>query len=222
MKARINWRTLFIDGLIALVVASAIAATSGIGHSGSSFYRYRWIDENEVGWRFKQNFPGGNWRTRVEQGTFKWNRLPPSFHYDLRGEASGFSYKDCPIPRTSAMHYGFIDGDPTSGFDTYGRTRWCNVLNDLESVQVKFDSGNSWWTKDSTSGIPSGKVDAESVAVHEFGHFGGWVGHFDGDDEICQPGGANPKQTMCQGLPQGQAFWRTLETHDKHTFDSAY
>jgi hypothetical protein len=76
------------------------------------------------------------------------------------------------------------------------------------------------------AGTPNDKVDTWAVSAHEFGHAGGFgsgdsgLAHFPGDSSICDLGA--PKQTMCQGLPYGAQFWRSLEEHDKHTFRNAY
>jgi hypothetical protein len=84
-----------------------------------------------------------------------------------------------------------------------------------------FDSSESWHTD--TTAVPSNKLDAESVANHEFGHATGFFGpyqngHFDNNAAVC----ADPEQTMCPYLNYGEQSYRVLESHDQHTFDGAY
>jgi hypothetical protein len=79
---------------------------------------------------------------------------------------------------------------------------------------------------------PSGEceVDLESIASHEFGHATGRVRGGDGDlghftqannGAICNSN-ADEHHTMCRSGVAGTTYDRTLNTHDKDTFESAY
>ncbi len=83
---------------------------------------------------------------------------------------------------------------------------------------IRFDNVGTTWYMGVDSSVPSGQIDLRSVAVHEFGHSAGFAGHFT-ETSICS---GSTRQTMCQGTPAGTSYRRTLETHDKHTFVSAY
>lgn len=93
----------------------------------------------------------------------------------------------------------------------------------LRSV-IRFDETRNNWYVGSSSTVPSGQFDLRSVAVHEFGHAGGFSspennGHWDGVDEDCT---GSDRETMCSATPDGTSYRRSIEEHENHTFDSAY
>lgn len=93
-------------------------------------------------------------------------------------------------------------------------------------------SGNSaqkpcwWYHDDSTSGIPSNKVDLESILTHEMGHGYGLYIHFDVGDSPCVTSNEPYIDTMCPGGPwfdPGDWYLRTVNTvgHDYTVMCSA-
>jgi hypothetical protein len=117
-------------------------------------------------------------------------------------------------------------------------TQACPQLGNgnIKYVLMSFNSDSETTWNTGTDDPTSGELDAEHIAAHEFGHFTGFnginAGHFfshndcDQDPPIAY---ASDWQTMCDativlvGAPEeGKKFRRTLEAHDKHTFDSAY
>ena len=106
----------------------------------------------------------------------------------------------------------------TDDIPVLGRENTCFEDGAIIKSTIRFDTdGPSWYTGVSTS-VPSGKSDARSVAIHEFGHAAGFKGHFEGTS-LCS---GSIRQTMCPTLPSGTSYMRTLESHDKHTIVSAY
>lgn len=113
----------------------------------------------------------------------------------------------------------------TYNLSSLGNTKWCVTSTDIVKAVIRLDDvGTDWYTNSSTQ-VPSGKVDLRSVIVHEFGHAGGFgIGggsnnnHFSGSS-ICS---GESRQTMCSGIPSGTSYKRSLESHDEHTFASAY
>ena len=106
--------------------------------------------------------------------------------------------------------------------------------NSLHSFQIKFDSTVTWYTGTGTPG--STEVDLWSLAAHEFGHatgrgktFGGKAtvggdgfGHFLDSSSLCNVNEAD-HHTMCQtNIATGQKWDRSLNTHDKDTFENKY
>lgn len=84
---------------------------------------------------------------------------------------------------------------------------------------ITIDSTRSNWYQGTSTSVPSGDVDLISVMVHEFGHAGGFVGHWDGVGEDCT---GSDRETMCLGTPTGTSYKRSIQLHENHTFDSAY
>jgi len=121
----------------------------------------------------------------------------------------------------NAVHIGGIDG----GGETLAFAYTCYFSDGssvfVDSVQIKFDQAEDWYKQNDTP-VPSGQIDAESVATHEFGHETGWRDHFNAGADICDHPGDEPWHTMCPLVPSGTSFWRSLEEHDRHTFNAEY
>jgi hypothetical protein len=164
----------------------------------------------------------------------RWNNVQPAafkFNDLATDNPQGFSIPTCstaPYAQDENVVY-------LRNIADYGITIGCsNNQGNLKFITVSFDSSLNWNT--STSNPNQNEVDAEHVAAHELGHFsgfnGGGTGHFSNNAECDR--GPSPNydtwQTMCSSIDLiigtddefGQKFRRTLETHDKHTFDGAY
>jgi hypothetical protein len=148
--------------------------------------------------------------------------LPPDLRFEkLSGDATGWGAQDCPGFMQNAVHWGGIDGPA----GMLGRTFHCTFLTGselfLESFQIRYDSSEAWYSGISSS-VPNHQYDAFALGAHEFGHATGWRGHFGEENtELCKLP-ADPRQTMCPSTSTGSSDWRTLEEHDRHTFDNAY
>jgi hypothetical protein len=220
-------RGLAFDALVAAMLASLVVAAIASSHPTDDFYRDFWPD-SEVTWRFKNDVPvnedpgdGTSFRARIVDGSRKWNVLPPDLRFEkLSGDVTAWGAQDCPGFMQNAVHWDGIDGPG----GTFGRTFLCTFVGPseifLESFQIRYDSDDTWYSGTSSS-VPSQQVDAFSLGAHEFGHATGWRGHFGAMNvELCGPGA--PRQTMCPDTNRGSSEWRTLEDHDRHTFDNAY
>jgi hypothetical protein len=206
------------DLLAAAAVACIITVALASAHQKGDFYPAYWED-NPVTWRFKQEFDAENFRDRVKDGAHAWNELAGNLRFEhLIGDASGWTATDCPGYMKNAIHIGNIDG----GGNTLARTYTCYDSGGsyvfIESKQIKFDDGENWHTAGSND-VSSLEYDALGLSVHEFGHATGWHGHFAEGGELCEAG---VKHTMCPVIHRGSAAWRTLEEHDRHTFNYAY
>lgn len=69
----------------------------------------------------------------------------------------------------------------TASINPLGREHTCATSRTItRSVIVLDDTRDNWYVGSSTS-VPSDKYDLRSVIVHEFGHAGGFKGHWDGE-----------------------------------------
>lgn len=220
---------LLVDCLVAAAISILLLAALGSAHTGSEWYAHKWKVDKEQNYGFGGSVPGGNFRDRVEDGAQEWNALAGDMQFRRGGVDVTWSYDfSCANRETgqNSIHWGTIDGGPgqAGNFNTYARTRHCVFNSDgtrIFMIAIKFDSGDDWYN--GTENPPSDKVDTKGVATHEFGHAGGFGtganDHFPAGTDICtQPN----KQTMCQGMPYGESFWRSLEEHDRHTFNNVY
>lgn len=159
-------------------------------------------------------------RTRVKDGAAEWDAVNTSLDFKFDGTDLSESFNDCPnaLDKSTVFYLSIID---PPGEDILGYTLSCPYNSDstrLKAFHLAFDSGNSWY---SGTGDPSASdVDTWSVATHELGHAGGFSGHFAG--AVCSSSPSTTDQTMCPNYEFGRKCWRTLETHDIHTFASRY
>lgn len=216
-------RALLLDLMIAMALAAAILGAVAVAHPAGKWYKFKWAPGDRTQhYGFADAVPGGNLRDRVEGGARQWNTLGPNMQARRGGVNVNFAWNNCSNRDAgdNSIHWGGIDGGPKPGqFNIYAQATWC-VYSDnrdrLYTSQIKFDKAENWYKGTGDPG--NNQVDAWAVATHEFGHFFGFKRHFKAGSAAC----GSPKQTMCQGLPLGAKFWRSLEEHDRHTFRNAY
>ena len=237
MKLRTQLSALMFMGLLAATLSASFAAQA---HTASDFYGPKW-GQNHLNpkWRFISDFPNGNGqRSRMQDGKQQWNQLgqPMSFNYDnANGDYADFPFLSCPRKadgtpdaEKDGVHWGYIDGN----LGTAGQTLVCSFAdaggtdsNSIANFQIKMDSGDNWYTGTGTPG--TNQADMWSVAAHEFGHATGRVkggdgqGHFPDSWAVCNQT-ASEWHTMCKTGIAGTTWGRSLEAHDKDTFDNAY
>ena len=95
----------------------------------------------------------------------------------------------------------------------------CATSTTITRSIIRLDDTRSNWYVGSSSSVPSGRYDLRSSVIHEWGHAGGFSGHWDGVGEDCT---GSDRETMCSGLPAATSYKRSIELHENHTFDSAY
>jgi hypothetical protein len=155
----------------------------------------------------------------IPGGDNAWNALAGStFDLTYGGEhAMTFSSNPC-------NQATFTIGVYTNNIGGLGFTRTCiNQSNIIIRATVELDSiGPDWWME--TTDMLESEVDLRGTVVHEMGHVLNFIvpggGHFSSGDGC---GGVwTDDQTMCALLPAGLIHFRTLETHDRHTAETAY
>lgn len=215
MRKRNQISALILLGLVSGLVGASAAATA---HPATDFYNEKWPSNNDnVEWRFDQEFPTGNKRDRVKDGAQEWNNVGQPMKFEkLAGDFASFPANSCPTEeQKDAVHWGGIDG---SG-GTLAQTFICTSGGNLFNFQIRLDQAENWHGGTTSPG--PNEIDVWSVAAHEFGHGTGWRGHFSSTSSLCNAN-ATDHHTMCPAYVLGTQYDRSLNTHDKHTFDNAY
>lgn len=219
---------LLADALIASCAVGLLWGIAAFAHGAGDYYPSEWKRDKNVEWSFVADFPTGEFRDRVQEADDPWNDRNQSMTFEKVGEVSEYSPDSDNCPERSyqqnAMHWGSIDGSGDGNFNTYAVTFRCIFVADpteLFAFNVKYDKSEDWYKQ--SGDPPSSKLDALAVSVHEFGHGTGFSGpqngHFEDSSNACQD---SPKHTMCRTFPYGEKYWRSLEEHDKHTFENVY
>jgi hypothetical protein len=221
-------RKLALDCIAAAMLATLVLVAVGAAHDVDTFYTKKWkVGERNQNYGFGSNFPEGDFRTRVHDGAQEWNALAGNMQFNRGGVDVTWQYDSpCNDPGKNSIHWGSIDGKtPANGSSTVAITTTCYYTADLSKIalfRMKFDSAEDYYT--GYGDTPSGKFDVKSFAAHEFGHAtgfgrGGAKDHFDPSWDVCTN---DPKHTMCPSIDAGKDYWRSLEEHDRHTFNNAY
>ncbi|CAN5361026.1 hypothetical protein BH20ACT24_BH20ACT24_21820 [soil metagenome] len=212
-----RWQTIPVCGTLCLIVA--LQSPSSFGHSATDYYNQTWFDTS-VKWAFTVGVPAsGGFRARVRDGADAWNSLPPAQHFYEVGEVPSYPpYTPCSnlSYQENAIHYYNM-------VESLGRTYQCFAGNEMTKFQLAIDVRDNWYLGEPTP-PPASDSDLQSTATHEFGHAGGFrgpfsEGHFKGSGELCT---LTPYHTMCPFQGPGEGWFRSLEEHDRHTFDDAY
>lgn len=138
--------------------------------------------------------------------------LPAAFKTPTNNAASGWSGAggaNFRFARCSEGHvwaYGHVDGfeGPILAATTL-TWYWDGTTRIMVDADTTYDHDEHWWTS-TGSPVPGDKIDAWSVAAHEFGH---WLSL---DHSCTSPDGKIP--TMCSPIPYGTWWARTLAQDD--------
>ena len=213
MRFRVSPLASFAAGVV--VTLSVLAATPGGAHNASNMYNKKWVQNKNVPYSFTPSVPAGAWRSHVNAAAGAWNAVGEPMKFRNAGDVGNFEPRTCPSTyQRNGIHLRAIDG--VGG--TLARTYLCWKSNgELYSFQLMFDQNDRWSIDDSPTTTQS---DLQSVAAHELGHATGFAGHFGTNAKICA--NTERQHTMCSGHRAGTTRQRTLELHDKHTFQNAY
>lgn len=169
---------------------------------------YKWVD-NSVGvyrhyiyYQFMSSWPGGASGTQaaaVTRGAGAWNAQGRELYFAKTTAGSSvaridISYEDLAWPNTSALAVMMVE---TFSWDV--KMMEANIA--FNSQPDGYPAHTLWYWGTSTT-VPSGKFDAQSVAAHEFGHC-----------VSLNHSGASA-DTMYASIPIQNSSKRTLTTHD--------
>jgi len=241
LAAIIGVGVVLLCALIALASAAqahrVFSNANGVGAYPDGVYP---VTYQNVRWAFDSGFPSGGQRRAVIAGAAAWNNLGRrlQFLYDSRSLSTEREFDGSRVYCSNGRPPLERDGQPLSAvfsealasnrreFVTLARAATCFRRGEMVGFRMAFNSDPSMWYYGSSASVPDNRFDMQSVAVHEFGHAGGFAPHYDGrgsleGPEPCQRSNLN-RETMCAVTYRGQARQRTLGRHDRHTFEGAY
>jgi hypothetical protein len=190
-----------------------------------NYARYRWANNRSVTYLIRREFPSGSsaaWYARINAGAQTWNVARQDAEPGMSYAGETTATVTDPM---NACAYGWNGVYYRSLSSGIAATNTCKNSGPVDLVIIGFsivvNSSANYYTGTGTPG--ASQADLQGAATHEFGHAVG-LGHFsDSDPSTCDPsGGRHFDNTMCGTLPTGYITWRTLESHDSHTFQAAY
>lgn len=211
-------QTVFLLAGIAFAAGLAIGVgASANAHAADVYFPKTWnADPYYAFGQLNAPFDTNEAKYAIHSGDDPWNSVYGStLDFQWSGNENGHVFWQGTACSTAPSNGLWI---MTDDIDALARENTCFEDGAIIKSTIRFDNvGPSWYMGVSTS-VPSGKSDARSVSVHEFGHAAGFHGHFTGTS-LCS---GSTRQTMCGTLPRGTSYMRTLESHDEHTIASAY
>lgn len=141
-----------------------------------------------------------SYRSHISAGATTWTNVTPS-HWSWNSSTSQGMW----------VYYQNIDGiNGTAAVTTLTLSG-----NTITKATLTIDSSENWYAG---TGVPgSTQVDLRSVSTHEMGH-GLGLDHTSG---IYCPGNTN-NATMCNVIPKGTYWMRTLEGDDRNGVNNLY
>lgn len=204
---------------IAFIFGWMIAAASlASAHTSTAHYPSEWpndVDYN-IGYRHS-GFTGSDFRDAVQAADDPWDSVSGNW-FDFNWgttDTSVTTWGGCLTVPTGGVWVG------TGNISSLGSESTCSNNGDITRSSITIDRlGPNWYMGSSTS-VPVGEYDLRSTLVHEFGHATGFAGHFV-HSSITDCVGFD-RNTMCENSADtGEAFRRSLESHDEHTVAAAY
>lgn len=212
--------------LFSLLVAAIASASFFLGNlasvDGSPAHAHDGAEYFEVTWPtsplwYRANISGlgvgnGQFAQATINSAAQWNNVPnnigadsPNIHH---GGSVGSSVGGCLSVYAGRIYLGSSGSlDP----EDLGVTHRCTTGGDtITRVSVRFNTNSPF-----VIGAQPNHYDLRSVITHELGHAMGWKGEF---GHPC----GQVIHTMCYYAESNSISQRTLENHDKHTFDDGY
>lgn len=181
-----------------------------------SYSQFSMFGSTQSGW------PAGDFYDRMPDAMNSWNSQrasgQPGFLW--RGTTGDLGNFDSPCDSSyNGLYWRNLD---VYGSGILGYTTLCSSGAGSDARTHKAGiamNSQKLWHRGTGTG-PSGYYDFWGVLAHELGHATGFVGHL---GDVCPP--TSSAATMCAnpGIQANQFLWyRSLETHDVHTWQAAY
>jgi len=211
-----NIRFVLVVGVI--VAASLIAgwlyeSQVARAHAPSTYFPATWSDSPNMrrGYVSGLGISLATFDTAAIRAGNAWDNVPnnngadsPSIGWAGTSSSSVFT---CTSANSGEIFIGSSAGLSTG---TLAVESTCTSGTSITRSSIRISSNVSW-----ANGASSGAYDIQYTLTHEAGHAMGWVSHI---TNAC----GSPKSTMCGTQGTNTTVGRTLELHDKHTFDDAY
>lgn len=224
MRRSINSLAVLALATISFAVSWAIASAATVdAHSATPpvFIAERWFS-GHVPYSFGDldaPLHTSEARNSIHFGPTPWVGLSQSdITYGYTGvydNSYTYPYDACLVPTAGIWVYT-INIQNTAA----ARTGRCTTNGYIERGRMAFDDiPSTWaWHLGNSNNVPAGHVDLRGVSVHEFGHAAGFK-HFDEAIDDCS---GSDRLTMCTKISTGTNWFRSLESHDRHTMELAY
>jgi hypothetical protein len=208
-------------------VLGVLSVEPAEAHTYSNYFAAVWPTSSKT-FYYDADFPDSigvfTWRERMSDGRTNWPIADTGRPGIALVDSSSYSGASCgTVNVDEALIFNYIDGEEGAVATTCVAEQGSSIIN----ARITIDSGDDWYVTDSHP-IPSPynttHHDLEAAATHEFGHALGWNGHFSQADNAVCPGDPDNsgQQTMCPTIWEGIVYFRSTETHDRHTMDSAH
>jgi Matrixin len=227
-----RWRRILCVVAICFVFTGSLSSAPSAHNflAANKYGTWKWFSTHhppdlDVGWRFHTSFPATQKRDRVRDAFKKWNAQGQELEFENRPEdSSTYEFLCSDYQEFNGFFY-----DDVPGGNGIGWGRACahqgNDPRHIHNFWVVLEEDHNWYSGTEKSEIGDNQTDLKAVAIHEIGHITGWYGHFEITSNECDTP-FSITHTMCPGpaFLDGPSTieGRSLELHDKHTFDDAY
>lgn len=151
---------------------------------------------------YRANQLPSTWQSRFSSARSVWNGVGGA-KIDLIRNDSSYGIR---------AYDGHIDG----AFGVLGQAiRYWPWNTYISSATIEIDEDENWYTGSSASGIAGNQFDLQSVMTHEIGHAVA-IMH---TNAACA---GTLRPTMCDALPIGTTYFRSLTTDDANALSYLY
>ncbi len=223
---KVTARSFLTAAAFSLFVSAVLTASA---HTSASFYSGGgtggggpWPLYKDVYFLVRSGFPSAtpSYASIINKGFNQWSNETtgsgPDFYNGGYTTLTGNADDPC-ASSYNGVYWRNLDYISTSAL---GYTPHCESSVSLDDTVIGFSMSidtRAWYVGTGTPA--STQYDLYSIVTHEAGHATGWNGHFDNSEAICA---TSLPATMCAYYQLGNIRWRTLSTHDVHTFVGAY
>lgn len=221
-RFRVWFATTFV-----MIAAVFLGSLPSYAHPAANWFFAHWnsgpFGQVDVLYQFDDSMSGSLYsasRARTGDAADTWDNRGQSIGFRTTGIISNVSSDPCAeLWNVNSIHRGTIDGPGDFLMET--NVCWNPSTDSMLRFTITYDSAEEW---DTTTGTPgTSELDFWGAMTHEFGHgAGGWIPHWDeaGAGDLCP--WTSSRHTMCSTMSPGNTWFRTLGTHDGHTFDAQY
>lgn len=220
---RLRTSTFLSATAAAVTTIGMLPGTASASHS--TYYTFPWANSELISYIVDPNVPIGDWRARLADGREEWNSVfvdsEPFFSYNGLSAVPSVDVTCTEFTQEAGIRREQLNDVQGGGEEVAGLTRRCTVSGNTIRGIMAIDTGagpaSGWYTGTGTPGAT--EKDLGGVFSHEFGHLGGWSGHW---PEGVDCPSTNTRKTMCIEVLDGTIMQRTIGNSEVAMFTSAY